>query len=129
MSSTRIALAGATGHLGVPLLQALLDANFLVTVLSRKGGSNAAKLAVHPNLDVQKVDFRSMESLRPALVGVELAKGALADVDGAMLGLCICGATSSDYGCDFSDRLDNELLGIEKMDEKKLRALIASFLG
>ncbi|KAK2031618.1 oxidoreductase CipA-like protein [Colletotrichum zoysiae] len=304
MSSTRIALAGATGNLGIPLLKALLDADFFVTVLSRKGG-NAAKLPSHPNLDVKKVDLQSVESLRPALSGVEvvvscvasaaigsqnplidasvaagvkrfvpaefgmdsrnrlcaqlpvvcapkvatqkylvqqsearpgftftaianglfldwglemgvildlgrrsatlynggdvpfsattlsdvvaavlgvirhqpqtanrvvyvhsalvtqnqliqyakefdrkewstsvkdteelrreslveLAKGALADVDGAMLGLCICGAMSSDYGCDFSERLDNELLGIEKMDETRLRAVVASFLG
>ncbi|KAK2043120.1 oxidoreductase CipA-like protein [Colletotrichum somersetense] len=285
MSSTRIALAGATGNLGIPLLKALLDADFFVTVLSRKGG-NAANLPSHPNLDVKKVDLQSVECLRPALSGVEvvvscvasaaihsqnplidasvaagvkrfipaefgmdsrnrlcaqlpvvcapkvatqkylmqqsearpgftftaianglfldwglemgvildlgrrsvtlynggdvpfsattlsdvvaavlgvirhqpqtanrvvyihsalvtqnqliqyakeslveLAKGALADVDGAMLGLCICGAMSSDYGCDFSDHLDNELLGIEKMDENRLRAVVASFLG
>ncbi|KAK2008846.1 oxidoreductase CipA-like protein [Colletotrichum eremochloae] len=303
MSSIRIALAGATGNLGVPLLKALLEADFPVTVLSRKGG-NAAKLAQHPNLDVKEVDFQSVESLLPVLSGVEivvacvasaaigsqnplidasvaagvkrfipaefgmdsrnslcaqlpmvcapkvatqkylmqqseahpdftftaianglfldwglkmgfivdlrhhtatlynggdvrfsattladvvaavlgvirhqqqtanrvvyvqsalvrqnqliqyakdfdgkewstsvkdtdevrqeslleLTKGALADVDGAMLGLCICGAMSSDYGCDFSDRLDNELLGIEQMDETKLRALVTSFL-
>ncbi|GJC87457.1 bifunctional pinoresinol-lariciresinol reductase [Colletotrichum liriopes] len=302
MPSTRIALAGATGNLGTPILKALLDAHLSVTVLSRRGG-NASKLTHHPNLDIKEVDFNSFESLRPALLGVEvvvsclatlaidsqnplidasvaagvkrfipaefgmdsqnnlcaqlpvcapkvavqqylmqkfkshpgftftaivnglfldwglemglildmenhtatlynggdvpfsvtnlidvaaavlgvirhqretanrivyvhsalvtqnrliqyakdfdgkewttsvkdtekvrqesfleLAKGVQADVDGAMLGFCFCGSLCRDYGCDFSGRLDNEMLGVKELGEDELRALVASFL-
>ncbi|KZL80148.1 oxidoreductase -like protein [Colletotrichum incanum] len=208
MASTRIALAGATGNLGTPILKALLDADFSVTVLSRRGG-NASKLSHHPNLSVKEVEFHSVESLRPALLGVEvvvsclatlaidsqnplidasvaagvkrfisaefgmdswndlcaqlpvcapkvavqkylmqkfelhpgftftaiangflleLAKDAQADIDGAMLGFCFCGSLCSDYGCDFSGRLDNELLGVKELGEDELRTLIVSFL-
>ncbi|KZL65277.1 oxidoreductase-like protein [Colletotrichum tofieldiae] len=128
MPSTRIALAGATGNLGTPILKALLDADLSVTVLSRRGG-NASKLTHHPNLDIKEVDFNSIESLRPALLGVEVVVSCVqADVDGAMLGFCFCGSLCRDYGCDFSGRLDNEMLGIKELGEDELRALVASFL-
>lgn len=302
MSTSRIALAGATGNLGSPILKALLENDFSVTVLSRKGG-NASKLARHPMLTVKEVDFNSVESLTQALLGVdvvvsclatlaiggqnplidasvaasvkrfipaefgmdsanplcmqlpvcapkaavqkyllgksesnptftytaianglfldwglkmglildltkhhailynggnvpfsattladvatavlgiiehqsetanrivyihsalvtqnqlikyvreadgkdwavtckdteelkqeslaELARGPEADVDAAMLGFCFCGSLCSEYGCDFSNRLDNELLGIRQLEEGPLRALITSLL-
>ncbi|RDW83602.1 aromatic alcohol reductase [Aspergillus mulundensis] len=66
MSSIRIALAGATGNLGIPILRALLDANHTVTVLSRIGG-NSSKLQAHPNLTIKETDFTSTESLTTAL--------------------------------------------------------------
>ncbi|KAL4905042.1 hypothetical protein BDW74DRAFT_18531 [Aspergillus multicolor] len=66
MSSPRIALAGATGNLGKPILRALLDANYTVTVLSRIGG-NSAKLQTHPNLTIKEVDFTSTDLLTNAL--------------------------------------------------------------
>ena len=39
MTTTKVALAGATGNLGVPVLEVLLNANLSVTVLSRQGGT------------------------------------------------------------------------------------------
>jgi nucleoside-diphosphate-sugar epimerase len=302
MPLTQVALAGATGNLGRPILKALLDANFGVTVLSRIGG-NSSKLPQHPNLTTKEVDFTSVHCLTPALQGVEvvisclatlaigvqsplidasvaagvrrfipaefgmdsqnplamrlpvcrpkvetqkylqemsaenkgfswsaiangmfldwgmsmgiivnlakhtatlynggdvpfsattladvakavlgiirnqvetanrvvyihsavvtqnkliqyakhkdgrvwnttvkstedvlqeslkeLEKGAGADVEGAMLGFCICGMWDTKYGCDLSGHLDNERLGIEEMDEEGLRALVESFM-
>jgi uncharacterized protein YbjT (DUF2867 family) len=302
MPLTQVALAGATGNLGLPILKSLLDADFGVTVLSRIGG-NSSKLPQHPNLTIKEVDFTSVPSLTPVLQGVEvvisclatlaigaqsplidasivagvqrfipaefgmdsqnplamrlpvcrpkvetqkylqemgaenkgfswsaiangmfldwgmsmgvivnpakhtatlynggdvpfsattladvakavlgiirnqvetanrvvyihsavvtqnrliqyakdkdgrvwnttvkstedvlqeslkeLEKGAGADVEGAMLGFCICGMWDTKYGCDFSGHLDNERLGIEEMDEEGLRALVESFM-
>jgi hypothetical protein len=58
----------------------------------------------------------------------ELAKGSQGDVDAAMLGFCILGSWTTEYGCDFSSRLDNELLGVSELDEAGLRGLMKSFL-
>ncbi|WYZ37211.1 hypothetical protein EsH8_II_000717 [Colletotrichum jinshuiense] len=77
MSSIRIALAGASGNLGTPILKALLNADFSVTVLSRRNG-NASRLAHHPNLNIKEVDFSSVESLRSALSGIEVVISCLA---------------------------------------------------
>ncbi|KEF57826.1 uncharacterized protein A1O9_05746 [Exophiala aquamarina CBS 119918] len=70
MSGTKVALAGATGNLGPSILNALLDAGFSVVVLTRKGG-NASKIPSNPNIAVKEVDYSSVESLIPALQGVE----------------------------------------------------------
>ncbi|KAI1075482.1 oxidoreductase CipA-like protein [Whalleya microplaca] len=77
MSSTQVALAGATGNLGVPILEALLGANFSVTVLSRIGG-NSSRLRPHPNLSIKEVDFNSVQSLTPALAGAQVVISCLA---------------------------------------------------
>ncbi|KAK6949578.1 hypothetical protein Daesc_009661 [Daldinia eschscholtzii] len=77
MSLPRIALAGATGHLGSPILQALLNAGFNVTALSRIGGSSS-KLKSRPNLSIKEVDFSSVESLTPVLAGVQVVVSCVA---------------------------------------------------
>ncbi|KAI1397670.1 oxidoreductase CipA-like protein [Hypoxylon fuscum] len=77
MPSIRVALAGATGNLGVPILEALLAADFKVTALSRVGG-NSSKLKPHPNLTIKEVDFNSVESLTPALLGAQVVISCLA---------------------------------------------------
>ncbi|KAK7755325.1 hypothetical protein SLS62_002551 [Diatrype stigma] len=74
---THIALAGATGNLGGPILRALLDADFSVTVLSRIGG-NSARLKPHPNLAIKEVDFDSVALLTPALRGAQVVVACLA---------------------------------------------------
>ncbi|KAK1142835.1 hypothetical protein N8T08_007269 [Aspergillus melleus] len=79
MGSIRIALAGATGNLGLPILEALHNANYPVTVLSRIGG-NSSKLKPHPNLVIKEVDFSSVESLTPALQGVDVVISCLATI-------------------------------------------------
>lgn len=77
MPSTQVALAGATGNLGIPILKALLEADFSVTVLSRKGG-NSSTLAPHPNLAIKEVNFDSVESLASAINGAEVVISCLA---------------------------------------------------
>lgn len=61
-----IALAGATGNLGLPILTTLLDSHYTVTALSRIGGTSS-KLKPHPNLTIKEVDFTSAASLTTAL--------------------------------------------------------------
>ncbi|CAG9990247.1 unnamed protein product [Clonostachys byssicola] len=73
----KVALAGATGNLGRPILKVLLDAGLLVTVLSRATG-NSPPPATHPNLVVKKVDFDSVPDLKQALEGVEVVVSCLA---------------------------------------------------
>lgn len=77
MPPTNIALVGATGNLGQPILAALLAAGHTVTVLSRIGG-NSSKLHYHPRLTVKEVDLSSITSLAPALAGVDVVIAALA---------------------------------------------------
>ncbi|KAI2602811.1 hypothetical protein GGR54DRAFT_623081 [Hypoxylon sp. NC1633] len=79
MHSIQVAIAGATGNLGGPILQALLSADFSVTVLSRIGG-NSSKLKPHPNLTIKEVNFNSVESLTPALQGAEVVVSCVATV-------------------------------------------------
>ncbi|KAL3476179.1 NAD(P)-binding protein [Aspergillus californicus] len=58
----------------------------------------------------------------------ELEKGGQADVDTAMLGFCIVGSWDTEYGCDFSGHLDNEVLGVKELGEDELRELVQGFL-
>ncbi|KAI9677104.1 MAG: hypothetical protein M1822_008213 [Bathelium mastoideum] len=60
-----VALAGASGSLGAPILKALLDANFTVTVLARPESSQTYPSAV----EVAKVDYGDAESVVSALQG------------------------------------------------------------
>ncbi|TVY25550.1 Isoflavone reductase-like protein [Lachnellula hyalina] len=77
MSPIKVALAGATGNLGVSVLEALLGANLHVTVLSRIHG-NSSKLAPHPRLTITEVDFSSTQSLVAALQGAQVVISCLA---------------------------------------------------
>jgi hypothetical protein len=54
----------------------------------------------------------------------ELQKGDEADVEAAMLGFCVTAMFDTQYGCDFSSKLDNELLGVREMDEMEIRSLV-----
>ncbi|KAI4860588.1 NAD(P)-binding protein [Hypoxylon rubiginosum] len=62
---TKVALAGARGNIGGPVLDQLLKAGFQVTVLTREGGSATFPSAV----TVKHVDYDSVESLTAALQG------------------------------------------------------------
>ncbi|KAI1337667.1 NAD(P)-binding protein [Xylariaceae sp. FL0016] len=64
-SITKVALAGATGNLGPAILNALLDAEFQVTVLTRQGSSHTFPISVA----VKAVDYDSVDSLTAALQG------------------------------------------------------------
>ncbi|KAF9880713.1 hypothetical protein CkaCkLH20_01755 [Colletotrichum karsti] len=77
MVYSRIALAGATGNLGGPILKVLLEAGFHVTALTRNGG-NLSRLPIHPSLEIVEVDVNSFESLLPALAGIDVVISCLA---------------------------------------------------
>lgn len=62
---TKVALAGASGTLGKPVLDALIAAKFTVTVLTREDSSSTFP----DGAKVAKVDYNSEESLTAALQG------------------------------------------------------------
>lgn len=63
----RIAVAGATGELGLPIVMALLTEGYHVTALTREGSNNASKLPMSSKLSVIEVDYSSIQSLATAL--------------------------------------------------------------
>ncbi|KAI7163753.1 hypothetical protein KC343_g16241 [Hortaea werneckii] len=67
MAIKKVALAGATGALGAPMLQALLEAGFNVTVLTRPTSTHTFP----GNVQVKKVEYHDLESLKSALAGQE----------------------------------------------------------
>ncbi|CEL01001.1 hypothetical protein ASPCAL00593 [Aspergillus calidoustus] len=69
MTSMKVAVAGATGAAGIPVIEELLAAGHRVTALTRVGSSGASKLPSHPNLSVAAVDYDSTSSLTNALEG------------------------------------------------------------
>ncbi|ETN43586.1 uncharacterized protein HMPREF1541_02745 [Cyphellophora europaea CBS 101466] len=83
MSITKIALIGATGNIGHPILQALLnDGSYEVTILSRQGSTSTDSLPTHPRQKITKVDFDDLNSLTAALQGIE---GVVSNVAGHAL--------------------------------------------
>jgi hypothetical protein len=72
MPPLHIALAGATGNLGLPIFSAFLSAGHSVTVLSRQTSTSSSKLPTHPNVKVAHVDFSSTASLIPALTSIQV---------------------------------------------------------
>ncbi|KAH0489343.1 hypothetical protein TgHK011_009776 [Trichoderma gracile] len=67
--SLGVAVAGATGDLGIPIVKALLDAGYHVTALTREGSNNTSKLPKSTNLAIAPVDYSSVQSLENALRG------------------------------------------------------------
>lgn len=73
---TTVALAGATGNLGPAILDALLNAGFQVTVLSRKESNHT----LPPSVKVAHVDYDSLDSLTAALQGQDAVVSTLASL-------------------------------------------------
>ncbi|PKX94123.1 aromatic alcohol reductase [Aspergillus novofumigatus IBT 16806] len=73
--SPKVAIAGATGNLGPPVLNALLSAGFEVTVLTRaesdRSNNNFGQARVVP------VDYTSLDSLTAALKGQDVVVNTL----------------------------------------------------
>jgi hypothetical protein len=67
--SVKVAVAGATGAAGFPIINELLKAGHLVTALGRNGNNGASKLPKHTNLTFVEVDYGSVASLTAALQG------------------------------------------------------------
>jgi nucleoside-diphosphate-sugar epimerase len=78
MQVQRVALAGATGNLGLPILSALLKVGHTVIVLSRQTSTSSSKIPIHPNLKVAHVDFSSTASLIPVLTCTQVVICCLA---------------------------------------------------
>ncbi|KIW49133.1 hypothetical protein PV05_10841 [Exophiala xenobiotica] len=76
--SVKVAVAGGTGNLGPHVVNALLAANYSVTVLTRKGSTSTSKLPKSPNLSVVEVDYSSVTSLTEALKGHDVVVSTLA---------------------------------------------------
>jgi uncharacterized protein YbjT (DUF2867 family) len=116
MSLPRIALAGATGNLGLPVLSALLSAGYSVTALTRIGGK-ASKLPSNANLTVAPVDFTSVASLSPALDGVQVvvscfataALGSQIPLIGASVTAGVTRFIPADFGMDTQNPLAIQL--------------------
>ncbi|KAI1822391.1 NAD(P)-binding protein [Xylaria intraflava] len=70
---TNVALAGATGNLGTPILEHLLKSGFRVTVLTRQDSTHRFPA----NVAVKAVDYGSVESLAAALQGQDAVVSAL----------------------------------------------------
>ncbi|KAI5460419.1 hypothetical protein BGZ63DRAFT_414647 [Mariannaea sp. PMI_226] len=65
----QIAVAGASGAAGIPIIKELLAADHLVTALTRIGSNSSSKLPQHSNLSMAQVDYDSTTSLTNALQG------------------------------------------------------------
>ncbi|KAM0249163.1 hypothetical protein ACHAQJ_009170 [Trichoderma viride] len=63
----KVAVAGATGSAGVPIINELLEAGHFVTALGRNGSNGSSKLPKHANLNFVEVDYDSVASLTTAL--------------------------------------------------------------
>src|ERR1700744_3701893 len=69
MPSIKVAVAGATGNAGIPIINELLKANYAVTALTRAGGTNSTRLPQHANLRIATIDHDSVSSMADALQG------------------------------------------------------------
>ncbi|KAL7944980.1 NAD(P)-binding protein [Trichoderma barbatum] len=113
----RIAVAGATGELGIPIVNALLAAGYRVTALTREGSSNASKLSTSSNLSIAEVNYSSVQSLKVALMGHTAVVSTLTStsVDGQnplIDGAIAAGVTRfipSEFGSDVTNPQRNQL--------------------
>lgn len=112
--ATRVAIAGATGNLGRPILQELLDRDFDVTVLSRKGSNSTDSLLKKSNQKIVNVDFENVENLTSALHGIDVVVSTLAiQANGAQNPLIDASVAAgvkrfipSEFGADMTNSLN-----------------------
>ncbi|KAL6876959.1 NAD(P)-binding protein [Trichoderma novae-zelandiae] len=113
----KVAVAGATGELGVPIVKALLAAGYQVTALTRKGSNNTSKLPVNSNLSIAKVDYSSVQSLEAALRGHAVVISTLTStsvgdqnplIDGA-IAAGVARFIPSEFGSDVLNEKRNQL--------------------
>ncbi|RMZ75214.1 hypothetical protein DV737_g5413, partial [Chaetothyriales sp. CBS 132003] len=76
--AVRVAVAGATGNLGPHIVDALVAANYPITILTRHGSTNASRLPKSDNITIKEVDFSSVDSLTSALQGVKVVVSVVA---------------------------------------------------
>lgn len=115
--ATKVAIAGATGSLGRPVLEQLLIAGFDTTVLSRKDSSSTDSLAKHDNQKIINVDFENVQELTQALQGIEVVVSTLAiQANGAQNPLIDAAVAAgvkrfipSEFGSDLNNPLNRAL--------------------
>lgn len=78
MAPVKVALAGATGNVGVPIFNALVAAGHHVVVLTRKDSGTSSKLPKSDNVTIKEVDYTSVPELTSALSGVKVVVSTLA---------------------------------------------------
>jgi len=71
MSINKVALVGATGNIGPAILKALLDNDFEVTILTREGSTSTDTLSSHPRQKIAKINLSDVNSITPALHGIQ----------------------------------------------------------
>jgi len=109
----KVALAGATGALGAPMLQALLEAGFNVTVLTRPTSTHTFS----SNVQVKKVEYHDIESLKSALAGQEALISTITtsaiDQQKLLIDAAIAANVQriipSEFGCDLENPKTREL--------------------
>ena len=102
-----VALAGATGALGEPVLNELLKANLTVTVLTRPTSTSTFPSSVK----VAKVDYSDVQSLTAALKGHDavistVASAAIVQQENLVNAAIAAGVKRlipSEFGCDLSN--------------------------
>ncbi|RYP76314.1 hypothetical protein DL769_003654 [Monosporascus sp. CRB-8-3] len=76
MTIKNVVVAGGSGNLGKAVVRELLKAGYKVTVFARKDSTSTFP----PEVPVRKVDYGSVESLKPALEGQDAVVSTLATV-------------------------------------------------
>ncbi|RYP11689.1 hypothetical protein DL767_011010 [Monosporascus sp. MG133] len=76
MTIKNVVVAGGSGNLGKAVIKELLKAGYKVTVFAREDSTSTFP----PEVPVRKVDYGSVESLKPALEGQDAVVSTLATV-------------------------------------------------
>jgi hypothetical protein len=101
----KIALAGATGQMGKPILEALIANNYPVVVLSRSASPDLPKSSL---ITIVQTDYSNPESITPHLQGVHTVIAALGSLSIAQQKPLVEAAFQakvkrfipSEFGCD-----------------------------
>lgn len=117
MTYNTVAVAGATGNLGPSLVDALIDAGYQVTILSRNDKQYTTNDKVS---QVVKVDYSSAESLTAALKGQDVVVSNLPNHDQqeVLLQAAIAAGVQrflpSEFGCNVSGNSNTAALPVFK---------------
>ncbi|KAK0610610.1 hypothetical protein B0T17DRAFT_119327 [Bombardia bombarda] len=77
-TAIKVAVAGATGRLGLPVVAELLKAGFQVTALTRaSANSDGTGPSIPPSVASVEVDYASLSSLTSALQGIDAVVSTL----------------------------------------------------
>ncbi|OPB43793.1 CipA oxidoreductase [Trichoderma guizhouense] len=126
--SVKVAVAGATGSAGIPIINELLKAGHHVTALSRSISSGSSKLPKHPNLDIVEVDYDSVPSLTAALQNHNVVIATL-PVDtpigsqDTLIDAAVAAGVSRFFPAEFGTDTDNEKCMKLPVFENKMHAL------